>query len=86
MLQNINLRSALGFDYDCNVVLLCCSLKEKDNLQNEILNKKKTLIYKKNQQIYIVMNNTIYTRTRTHSQTLTESKQNSTTVRITDTY
>ena len=31
----------------CNVVLLFCSLKEKDKLQNEILNKKKTLIYKK---------------------------------------
>ena len=37
----------------CNVVL-----KEKDKLQNEILNKKKTLIYKKKlQQIYIVTNN-----------------------------
>ena len=31
----------------CNVVLLFCGLKQKDKLQNEILNKKKTLIYKK---------------------------------------
>ena len=31
------------------------------------------------------MNNTIYTRTRTHSQTLTQSKQNLTNVRTTDT-
>ena len=69
------------------MVLLFCGLKEKDKLQNEILNKKKTLIYKKkkHQQIYIVMNNTIYTRTRTHSQTLTQSKQNLTNVRNTDT-
>ena len=30
------------------MVLLFCVLKEKDKLQNEILNKKKTFIYKKN--------------------------------------
>ena len=61
-----------------------CVLKEKDKLQNEILNKKKTLIdKKKQQQIYIVMNNTIHTRTRAHSQTLTQSKQNLTNVKIT---
>ena len=35
----------------CNVVLLFCGLKQKDKQQNEILNKKKTLIYKKKNQI-----------------------------------
>ena len=40
-------RAFLDVIDDCNVVLLFCGLKEKDKLQNEILNKKKTLIYKK---------------------------------------
>ena len=54
------------------MVLLFCDLKEKDKLQNEILNKKKTLIYKKkycNEQRQ-------YSRTRTHAQTLTQSTCN----------
>ena len=37
-----------------NVILLFCNLKEKDKLQNEILNKKKTLIYKKTPTLYIL--------------------------------
>ena len=39
----------------CNVVLLFCSLKEKDKLQSEILNKMITFIYKTKQKNHITM-------------------------------
>ena len=39
------------------MVLLFCGLKEKDKLQNEILNSKKTLILKKHQQTNRTANN-----------------------------
>ena len=39
------------------VVRFFCSVLKKDKLQNEILNRKKTLIYKKIQLIYFVTKN-----------------------------